>query len=420
MDDFLTPKPRPKIPQPEPEKPIIESEPPMQDGHEALDLSSEDELNIPLEDSPTPTKVPFKRKKRRNPKEWFLSLTKKQKIFFSAGVVAALLIIIGLVLFVFGGDKKTEEPVRQQTVKKEEKPKTEASKLTGLQIDPELNKRTVTGVMIENSLEARPQAGLKEAGVVYEAIAEGGITRFLALFQEEKPSYIGPVRSVRPYYVDWAQGFDAPLVHAGGSAEGLAKIRNEGVKDLDHSANGQSFDRVSNREAPHNLYTSMDKIDAMKAARGYTESSFTGFLRKKEAASKKPTASDIKIGISSPAFNVTYQYNAEKNTYNRNLGGQPHIDEKSGEQLAPKVVIALVMQQGYSSGYTTYNSLGTGPCFIFQDGEVIEGTWIKANSKDQTTFKDARGEDIKLNPGQTWISLVGAAGAVTYTPPVSE
>lgn len=416
MDEFIKPKPRPTTPEPETEKPIIESDPPMQDGHEAIDLSNEDESEIPLEDSPTPAEVPKQKKKRRNPKEWFLSLTKKQKIFFCVGVVAVLLIIAGLLVFVFAGDKKVEEPVKQQTVKKEEKPKTEASNLTGVQIDPELNKRSVTGVMIENSLEARPQAGLKDAGVVYEAIAEGGITRFLALFQEGRPDYIGPVRSIRPYYVDWVQAFDAALVHAGGSADGLQKIRSDGVKDLDQFANGGSFDRVSNRTAPHNLYTSSDKLDALKAAKGFTESNFTGFLRKKEAASKTPTAANISIGISSPNFNVKYQYSPEKNSYSRTLGGQPHIDERSGEQLAPKVVIALVMQQGYSAGYTTYNSLGTGTCYIFQDGEVTEGTWIKANSKDQTTFKDARGEDVKLNPGQTWISVVGAAGAVTYTP----
>jgi len=116
------------------------------------------------------------------------------------------------------------------------KPTTEASKLTGVQVDPAVNQRPTTAVMIENSTAARPQSGLDQAGVVFEAIAEGGITRFEAIYQDSQPAYLGPVRSVRPYYIQWALGFDAAIAHVGGSPEALSDIKTWNAKDLDQFA----------------------------------------------------------------------------------------------------------------------------------------------------------------------------------------
>jgi hypothetical protein len=418
-DDVFVPKktrpaPQKTNPTKPPEEPIIDEEPPMEDGHEALDFSGESEVST-TDDEPS-KKAKKNGRKRRSPKQWFLDLSKKKKILFCLGLVLTLsLVVIGLIVFT-SKDSATPVTTKAKSVKKVEKPKTEASKLTGVQVKPELNKRSITGVMIENSEDARPQAGLKEAGVVYEAIAEGGITRFLALFQEGQPTNIGPVRSVRPYYLDWVQGFDAPIAHAGGSTDALAKLRAEGVKDLDQFANGDFYDRVTSRAAPHNLYTNSSKLDALKTSKGFESSSFTSFLRKKEQPSKTPTAKTINISISSAAFNVQYSYDAKSNSYLRREGGTPHMDDISKTQLSPKVVITLAMNQGRQGVYTTYNSIGSGPCYIFQDGIVTEGTWVKANAKDQTIFKDSRGENIRLNPGQTWISAVSSNSAVTYTP----
>lgn len=394
---------------------------PDDDGHESLDENPEE--NAPAEgageeqDPATKNESkPKDKKKRRSPKQWFLDLTKKQKILF---IIALVIVLAGSGVGVYAltkGKPTVNTPKKQAAVKKDSKPKTEASRLTGMQISPELNKRGVTGIMIENSEDARPQSGLKDAGVVFEAIAEGGITRFLTLFQESQPDYIGPVRSVRPYYLDWVQGFDAPIVHAGGSADGLAKIKADGVKDLDQFANGNSFTRVDSRAAPHNLYTSMAQLDTLKTSKGFSTSTFTGFARKKESASKSPNARTIDLAISSSLFNVHYDYDAKTNSYLRSEGGASHTDEKSGKQLSPKVVVALIMEQGRDGVYTTYNSLGNGSCIVFQDGIVTEGSWYKGNSKDQITFKDSRGEVLKLNPGQTWLTAVGSSTAVTYQP----
>ena len=155
--------------------------------------------------------------------------------------------------------------------------------------------------MIENSLDARPQSGINQAGVIFEAIAEGGITRFITLYQEAQPQYVGPVRSLRPYYIDWAAAFDAPIAHVGGSPDALKQIRNGG-KDLDQFFNPGAYWRQSTRAAPHNVYTSFKNMDKLNKAKGYKSSKFTPWPRKEDSPLETPTAATIKVSISSANF----------------------------------------------------------------------------------------------------------------------
>lgn len=304
-----------------------------------------------------------------------------------------------------------------EEIKTEPEPSTVASSLTGVQIAPELANKPVVGVIIENSQAARPQSGLKDAGVVFEAIAEGGITRFMALYQENQPDYIGPVRSVRPYFLDWLQGFDAGIAHVGGSPEALQKIRNEGIKDLDQFVNSGVYQRVSSRYAPHNMYSNVASLAALSAEKGWPTSSFMGFVRKTESpeANQQPVAS-IDLTISSPLYNVHYDYDAISNSYLRSEGGQKHIDERSGAQISPKVVIAMVTPYSkHSDGvHSVYQTIGGGKALIFQDGGAIIGTWSKSSAKEQIRFGDANGSPLGINPGQTWITAVGTEGSVAY------
>jgi hypothetical protein len=298
------------------------------------------------------------------------------------------------------------------------KPTTVASTLTGLQVDPMINQKTVTGVMIENSIQARPQSGLGQAGVVFEAIAEGGITRFLALFQDTAPGDIGPIRSARPYYAQWALAFDAGYAHVGGSPEALANIKAWGVKDLDQFHAGGSYHRISSRAAPHNVYTSIAALNQLETSRGYTTSTYTGFARKKESPSKRPTAKTINFSISGPVYSAHYDYDAKANAYLRSEGGSTHIDAGTNTQISPKVVIAMVIPysleaDGYHSSYAV---IGSGQAYIFQDGNVTIGQWSKTANSTQITFTDGAGQPVSLNPGQTWLTAVSAAAKVTYAP----
>lgn len=354
-------------------------------------------------------------------KAWWQQRPTWQKI---AIIIATIFLIVGAATGIYVGFFKKEATktvtIQTQTQAKPEPPKptTEASNLTGVQVPIGTNQTPVTGIMIENSPDARPQSGLNAAGVVFEAIAEGGITRFLTLFQESQPDYVGPVRSVRPYYIRWARGFDAAIAHVGGSAEALQMIRSPGYKDLDQFFNTAPYWRIPQRYAPHNMYTSVPKLLELEKSKGFTSSNFTGFPRKAEKPAATPTAKSIDFTISSPLYYAHYDYDATSNSYKRSEGGKPHIDEKSGAQLNPKVVIAIVLQQGIDADgiHTTYNAFGNGKAYIFQDGTVTEGTWSKENEGSQIRFGDANGSPIALNAGQTWITAVGNPSYVKYAP----
>ena len=301
---------------------------------------------------------------------------------------------------------------------------TVPSTLTGLPVSPTVNQRPVTAVMIENSTDARPQSGLAQAGVVFEALAEGGITRFMAIYQDTQPSYIGPVRSARPYYISWELGFNASYAHVGGSPEALTDITNWGVHDLNQFYNGNSYERISSRDAPHNVYTSVAQLNDLEISKGYTSSSFTGFPRNAKATpAKTPTATSIALTFSSSDYNVNYTYDPTANDYQRFMGGQPDIDvDANGNQtqVAPKVVVVMIVPQSQGSldatgaYYTEYATVGNGPVYVFQDGNVVTGTWQKSSNNSQITFTDSNGKVLKLDPGQTWISVLGDASDVSY------
>jgi len=348
-------------------------------------------------------------------KHWLKTRTKKQ---WAIIIIVVLLILGGIGFGVYQlWLKPGPKPVQKAVVKKTppiQKAEPITSTLTGLPInDAAINQRPVTAVMIENSPDARPQSGLNQAGVVFEAIAEGGITRFLTLFQDTEPDYIGPVRSVRPYYIQWLAGFDAAVAHVGGSGDALNMLKQGQAKDLDQFYNPGPYHRISERYAPHNMYSSVVALRELQQQKNFT-STYSGFLRKPEAKSAAPTATTIDFNISAAVYNPHYEYDGTTNTYKRFEGGQPHIDQKSGQQLAPKVVIALTMQQGANGIYTTYDAIGSGEATIFQDGIVTKGTWTKAGLKDQIIFKDPNGNPIKLDPGQTWLSAVGGSDRISF------
>lgn len=344
-------------------------------------------------------------------------LSRNQKII-AASVLAGLLITASALTWWFVIRKDAPPPPPPPVVKEEPPaPTIYRSPLTGVAVSKELSELPTTGVMIENSPDARPQSGLYQAGVVFEAIAEGGITRFLTLFQEAKPEYIGPVRSVRPYYLDFLKPFDAPIAHAGGSAQALAMVRTKEFKDLEAFQNPAHYQRVSNRYAPHNLYTGRTTLLKLQKKKGWTTSKVASFARKeKEEPAATPTAKNISLEISGFYYNPKFTYNAKSNSYPRSMAGVPHKDEKSGKQISPKVVVVMVMSHRYAGVYSVYGSIGKGQVFVFQDGKVTKGTWRKAKRSAQYTFTDANGAAIGLNAGQTWVSIVSSAGAVSYKP----
>lgn len=345
-------------------------------------------------------------------KFWYL---RRKKITIPVTILIVLILIGGGVYaYVHKNTARTNPNGSAQSA--EPAIKYVPSPLTGVEITEDLAERPVTGVMIENSPEARPQSGLRDAGVVFEAIAEGGITRFLAMYQENQPKLIGPVRSLRPYYLDWAMGFNSSVAHVGGSSEALRLARNlSEFRDLDQFSGGSYFYRSTDRYAPHNVYTTSKLLDKYSKSKGFKTSSFTSLERKKAKPAKSATARTINIGYSSSLFGVKYEYNKKHNRYLRSMAGKPHLDRESQKQLYADVVVVMKIDWSVQSdGHSLYGTTSGGDVVIFQDGLVTKGTWSKQNRTAQIKFKDGEGNTIKLNPGKTWFAALPKNNSLTY------
>lgn len=359
---------------------------------------------------PEPNKKPFARLKN------WVKNHKKASIFI--GIFAVLLIAGSITLAIILNKPEEPKPIVKAP---EPEPKPEIiyySPLSGLKVkDEAATTKPVTAIMIENSPDARPQSGLKNAGVVYEAIAEGGITRFLALYQNEKPGLVGPVRSLRMYYVDWLAPYNASVAHVGGSKKALDEIRNGKYRDIDQFHNPGTYWRAPDRYAPHNVYTSFKRLDALNKQKGYNTSKFEGFERADEDPAKEPSATKINLNFSSATYNTSYTYDKKNNRYKRNLGGVAHKDREKG-QITPKVVIAMnvnertVFEDGWRESITT---TGSGKATIFQNGRSQKVTWHKKDRASQLYFTDSEGERVPLVRGQTWIAAIpNGKGSVSW------
>lgn len=338
------------------------------------------------------------------------------------GTAAIILVILtGLGSFVVWATSPSA-PIAQ-IIEKAQEPelpvpeKVYYSPLSGKKVkDENTTKRQVTSIIIENSPNARPQSGLQDAGIIYEAIAEGGITRFAALYQESRPALVGPVRSLRPYYVAWLRPYDATFAHVGGSLNALKEVRNGKYKDIDQFFNPGAYYRSSDRFAPHNVYTSFDRLDALNKSKGFTSSKFQGWPRKPDAPDPAPNAKRISVNISGDAYNSSYLYNAASNSYLRSQGGEPHVNRESKKQLSPKVVVVMevVMNLGFEDGpREQIRTSGTGEAYIFQDGSVEKATWSKKDSTSPLKFIK-NNAPIQLNTGQVWITAIPGEGSVTW------
>lgn len=312
------------------------------------------------------------------------------------------------------------KPSSPQVIINTPKPKPDVkyySHLTGELVEDESAiKSAVSAVMIENSPDSRPQSGLSKAGAVYETVAEGGITRFLALYQGSKPELIGPVRSLRIYYLDWAAPYQASIAHVGGSQNALQEVGNGNYRDADQSFNPGSFWRASDRYAPHNMYTSGQKLDELNQSKGYDTSTFTSFKRIDEKPAEELSATSISIDFSSSLYNTSYSYDQPSNSYLRSLAGAAHSDREGG-QINPKVVVAIrvtTQSRGGPDGYEDIVTSGHGQAYIFQNGTVQEAAWRKDGRTEPLQLIDQGGEDIALARGQTWIAAITERGGVSW------
>jgi hypothetical protein len=276
-------------------------------------------------------------------------------------------------------------------------------------------------VMFDNHPAAYPQVGLAQASVVFEALAEFGITRYMGIYAEgitPELNSIGPVRSARAYYVEWAKGLRATYVHAGGSPDGLllaeTSIELVNMDALRGNTRG-AFIRSSDRAAPHNLFTNSAAITEFTAAQDQAtpDLSEIGFLFKADAPeAERPAAQSLSYYFIYRDAYVAWAYRPATNDYVYFRQQRPHVDGQTGEQLRFKNVVILEVPErpvpGDAKGRIEQQVVGEGPARIFRDGQMIEATWRKPAGFAQLQLYTNDGAEAELNAGTVWIAAIPA------------
>jgi hypothetical protein len=271
-------------------------------------------------------------------------------------------------------------------------------------------------VMIDNHPDARPAYGLSQADVVYEAEAEGMITRYLAIFAGgEEIKKIGPVRSARPYFVDWAKELSAVFIHCGGSPEALAKIAKENMFDLNEFYNGNYFWRANDILAPHNIFTSSDTLNKYLENKNLAAGKFLKWEFKNDSPSGNEQ-NNIKIGFKYPNFVVEWRYNKEDNQYIRYLGGEKQKDGNNDEEIKAKNIIIQYQKTEVIDDELRLkiDTTGSGQTLICLDGNCQRGEWRKNNSSGRTRYYYEDGEEVRFNGGKIWVETIRPDSEVNY------
>ena len=324
-------------------------------------------------------------------------------------------------------------------------PKTESCPLSGVKYSKQQKswweKHRPLGIMIENHETSRPQSGLSSADVIYEAVAEGGITRFLSVYYCQDAEFVGPVRSARTYFLDFISQFGQnPLyAHVGGAntpgpADALSQINRYGwasYNDLNQFSIGfptfwRDYNRIGHATATeHTMYSSTTKLwnfakkdrelaDKDEDGNSWDED-FEWYSFKDDAkASDRGDISSLHVEFWEDygEYSVDWKYDSETNSYLRNHGKTPHTDLNNKKQLSAKNVAVLFMREssandGYDNNlHLLYGTKGSGKAQIYLDGEEILGTWRKTDRESRLILLDSQGSEVKFNRGLIWFQIV--------------
>ena len=339
---------------------------------------------------------------------------KKNKIIIISVIVAIVLILVGILMFKILQDRQepVQEPVVEENVVQNE-----------VVVEPVVEEKEIKiykgddrpyAVMIDNHSGAWPQAGLNKAYMVYEIIVEGGETRLMPVFKGVKLSEIGPVRSSRHYFLDYALENDAIYLHYGWSPQAKNDITKISVNNINGMVYSKSqFWRVSTKAAPHNVLTSTSSIMSIAKNKGYKTTS-------KEESVLNYVADEVKLEDGTSAESVTipystlqkvqYKYDSKKGVYTRYARGKLQKDYSTKESITTKnIIITFVenssLNDGSGKGRQTIDNIGTFDGYYITNGKAIKIKCTKSSRSAKTVYRDLSGNEIEVNDGNTWVSI---------------
>jgi hypothetical protein len=325
-----------------------------------------------------------------------------------------LLCIIILLSFIAVGCSNKGEPIVTPSDPKPEvteipvePPQKYYSPYTGEEVEKESLDNIAFLAIVENSSAARPQSGLNAADIIYETVAEGGITRFVALFQKGNAEKIGPIRSARPYFLEISKEYNLPFAHCGGSAEALTEIKNENLMSLNEFAYASTYLRDSQRKAPHNLYTSTEKLTELIKTKNYIKEPTVKLKFDKVYwdSDKLSPATDVLLKINK-SYSTSYTY--KDGLYIKSMASKPAINKEDNTPLTTKnIVVQFTSMKLQADGYRLdIDLVGQGDGYVISNGKSVKMHWAKKDSNSQTLLTDETGAELPLNPGNTWWNIV--------------
>jgi hypothetical protein len=291
------------------------------------------------------------------------------------------------------------------------------SLLNGAVVPEHSGEHRIIAVMIDNyPLGARPQSGLRAADIIYEVEAEGGITRYMALFLEHTPSQIGPVRSARTYFVDLARPYDPFFAHAGGNDDvwgPLKDLRAAGFADMDEIVGTpEAFWRDSSRYMPHNLYTSVARVRSTAPKYGYPDREYVqpafAFYEYPPAPGRSPDT------IVTFWNHYTVRYHAVGQVYERLINGvvQHDLNDKNPYAVADIIAVWIPAKVLDAIGDLEMNVYGKFPAVLVHDGKALPGRWVAPGPNSLPQLVDLRGAPLALSPGQVYVEVLPQGGTL--------
>ena len=305
-------------------------------------------------------------------------------------------------------------------------PLTATAPLTGLPAAPETVTQRPWAVVVENFFTVRPQSGLGSADIVFESPTEGGITRLVAIYQSQLPKLIGPVRSARSYFNDWARPFAPLYSHSGGSDKALQQLRNGygDITDVNEFFHGAAYTRNTSINPPHNLFTTPERFLTYARNNNFALVSEVPKLNFVTKLPPAPTINHLTLPYLPSEYEVTYEYQAAAGVYQRLVDGTTQLDANSNQVLTVKNVIVIFTDIDPIPGdpllRVNLRTLGTGEARVYTGGLVYSGTWRKNSADSLIELTDNLGQTLPLQPGNTWVSVMDTSAAVDLSAGISN
>ena len=337
---------------------------------------------------------------------------KSQKIYmYLMFGLLGLTFLLLIIYFMQGGNSKGKETPKQPTQKEQQEL---------VIVDEKSNQRPIA-VVIDNAIGDIRHAGLQHSYINYEFIVEGGLTRILALYKDVEISIVGPVRSARDYFLDYALEHDAIFAHYGWSPQAEKDISSLKVDNINGMKDTAPFARDKNLQSPHNVFTSTKKIRDFLADKGYSNTTDNWkvlnysidevSLEKQENVAQ---TNKVVIQYSNSEYR-TYSYDNSNKYYLRSQNGKAQIDRKTEKQLNFKNIIIMKVENKSidKEDRQSLTTVGTGKGYYITNGYAVPINWSKSSRTAKTKYTYENGEEIKVNDGNTFIQVVPLSGKIT-------